>query len=291
MNKYLTPLLLRPDFARQPRLLPAAVLRADALVFPVADYSSWGDLPVSMQNNRIYFFRLLHLHVPSAKALAIIEFIWKATLFTSFIGLFTRVSMITAAISGLYIIAVPNNFGKAGHGEGVLIITTFILALSCAGDAWSIDSLRNAWRSRDPHRAKPTSGEYTWPVKMVWLLMSLIFLGAGITKLLLGIGLDHHRQSLDHDPPALLRRILRPADEAGRVDRAAQDAVQIIAGLDDPDRADISAGDVQSRRGWTLCPACFSAQVGIYLMMGVNFEQFMFVYLFWVPWDRDRRAG
>jgi predicted DCC family thiol-disulfide oxidoreductase YuxK len=30
----------------------------------------------------------------------------------------------------------------------------------------------------------------------------------------------------------------------------------------------------------------FLAQVGIYHLMGVLFLQFMFVYLFWVPWDR-----
>jgi predicted DCC family thiol-disulfide oxidoreductase YuxK len=36
----------------------------------------------------------------------------------------------------------------------------------------------------------------------------------------------------------------------------------------------------------SLVPAMFLAQIGIYLMMGVNFQQFMFAYLFWIPWDK-----
>jgi predicted DCC family thiol-disulfide oxidoreductase YuxK len=39
-----------------------------------------------------------------------------------------------------------------------------------------------------------------------------------------------------------------------------------------------------ARRG--LVPGMFLAQVFIYLMMGVAFTQFMFAYLFWVPWER-----
>jgi predicted DCC family thiol-disulfide oxidoreductase YuxK len=42
---------------------------------------------------------------------------------------------------------------------------------------------------------------------------------------------------------------------------------------------------------WTLVPAMFLAQVGIYLMMGVNFTQFMFAYLFWIPWDKLGRSA
>src|SRR5436190_2067051 len=36
----------------------------------------------------------------------------------------------------------------------------------------------------------------------------------------------------------------------------------------------------------TLVPGMFLAQVEIYVMMGVAFTQFMFVYLFWVPWEK-----
>ncbi|MBC8108225.1 MAG: DUF393 domain-containing protein [Anaerolineae bacterium] len=254
--------------------------------FGTRDYSTWGDLPESMQNNRIWLFRLLHLPIASTKTLAILEFIWKATLFTSFIGMFTRVSMLTAAITGLYIVGVPNNFGKTGHGEGILIITTFILALSRAGDAWSIDSLRRAYAARDPHAAKPTSGEYTWPIRMVWLLMSLIFLGAGITKLRWS-GLDWI--TTDNLSTTILQHyygVASPPTDLGLWVAQHKTLCKIIAGMTILIELAFPLAMFSRPARWTLVPAMFAAQVGIYLMMGVNFTQFMFVYLFWVPWDR-----
>src|SRR5207302_10188593 len=42
-----------------------------------------------------------------------------------------------------------------------------------------------------------------------------------------------------------------------------------------------------SRRArWALVPAGLLMQVGIRVLMGPSFEQFMSCYLFWVPWDR-----
>src|SRR5687768_525265 len=100
--------LVRFFFApRSPNNLGLCRLLFFALMFwffARVDYSTWGDLPASMQNNRIPLFRWLGLPVLDSKALAIIEFIWKTTLLTSAIGLFTRFSMITAAITGLYIV-------------------------------------------------------------------------------------------------------------------------------------------------------------------------------------------
>jgi hypothetical protein len=38
-----------------------------------------------------------------------------------------------------------------------------------------------------------------------------------------------------------------------------------------------------------LVPGMFMIQIGIIVLMGINFKQLMICYLFWVPWDRVGR--
>lgn len=277
---------------RPPALLGFCRLLFFALVFCFflgRDYATWGDVPASMLNNRIFLFRLLHLPIGSHNVLAAIELLWKTALLSSAIGFFTRTSMIAAALSGLYILGVPNNFGKTGHGEGIIIFTTFILAFSRAGDAWSIDSLVRAWRSRDPDRARamPASGEYTWPIKLVWLLMSLIMLGAGVTKLRWS-GLDWVRT--DNLSTTILQHYYagysEPPTDLGLWIAQHKTLCKVIAGMTILIELTFPLAMFSRAARWMLVPAMFAAQIGIYLMMGVNFTQFMFAYLFWIPWDK-----
>ena len=199
--------------------------------------------------------------------------------------------MIVAALAGFYIVGVPNNFGKTGHGEGILILTTFILAFSHRGDGWSIDSLRRAYVSRDPYKARsePRSGEYNWPIKMVWLLMSMIMLGAGVTKLRWS-GLDW--VLTDNLSTTILQHYYggysAPPSDLGVWIAQHKTLCKVIAGLTILIELAFPLAMFSRLARWTLVPAMFFAQVGIYLMMGVNFTQFMFVYLFWIPWDRLR---
>ena len=146
------------------------------------DYRSWGELPASM-HNRIFLFDLLHLPIFSGAVLGALSLIWKVSLVTASLGLLTRTSVTVAFIFGGYVLGVPHNIGKQGHGDGILVLTMGILALSRCGDAWSIDRLIRAYRSRDPSASDARSGEYNWPIKMLWLLTAMVFLAAGITKL------------------------------------------------------------------------------------------------------------
>ena len=74
------------------------------------------------------------------------EIIWIVALVLSCIGLLTRWSIGVALVLGIYLLALPNNFGKTGHGDAILVLTMGILALSKCGDAWSVDSLIAASR-------------------------------------------------------------------------------------------------------------------------------------------------
>jgi predicted DCC family thiol-disulfide oxidoreductase YuxK len=256
------------------------------------DFTVWGTLTPAFANNRIFLWRVLDLSVPSAKTLAMIEFAWKAALLLSCIGLFTRFSTAVSFLVGLYLLSVPHQFGKTGHGDGILMLTMLILALARCGDAWSIDSLVRAYRGRQPRdRTATRSGEYTWPIRMVWLLMAMIFLAAGVTKLRWsGLGwitsdnlqntiLQHHYGSLSE-----------PATSLGLWVAQHKYLCRAIAGA--TVLMEIAFPLVLFSRfaRWTLVPGMFAAQVFIYLMIGVAFTQFMFAYLFFVPWERVGRA-
>ena len=122
---------------------------------------------------------------------------------------------------------------------------------------------------------------------MVWLLTSLVFLAAGITKLRLS-GLDWI--TTDNLSTTILQHYYGgysdPPTDLGVWIAQHKTLCKVIAGLTIFIEIAFPLAMFSRFARWTLVPGMFLAQVGIYLMMGVNFTQFMFVYLFWIPWDR-----
>ncbi|MFT5526178.1 MAG: O-antigen/teichoic acid export membrane protein, partial [Pirellulaceae bacterium] len=118
---------------------------------------------------------------PLAKPLLlVVDLAWKASLVTAAIGLWTRGSMTVALLLGTYLMGLPQNFSKIGHYQGLLLLAMLVLALSHCGDAWSID----AWlKRRKGHKFEP-SGEYTWPIRLVWLAFGIAFFASGWAKLI-----------------------------------------------------------------------------------------------------------
>ena len=63
-------------------------------------------------------------------------------------GLFTRTAALTAALSGIYILGVPQSFGKVNHFH-IVIWFPALLAMSRAGDFYSLDAIWRRERSLD----------------------------------------------------------------------------------------------------------------------------------------------
>jgi predicted DCC family thiol-disulfide oxidoreductase YuxK len=250
------------------------------------DYTIWGTLPASFQNaNPILLFDLLGIGLPSIKTLAVMQALFKLSLLLACIGLFTRVSCLLALVSGTYVLGIPHTFGKTGHGDGILVLAMLILALSRCGDAWSIDAIVQSWRSGPPMKPRPASGEYTWPIRCMWLLSSLVFLAAGLAKLRLSgftawaLSSNMANMLLQHryksNPPTELGTWLAQYPNLCKGLAAMTIIVEVLFPL----------AMISRVARWTLVPAMFLMQVGIAVTMGVVFTQFMFIYLFWVPWD------
>ena len=72
---------------------------------------------------------------------------------------------------------------RYAHVAAVMIFTMGVFALSRSGDAVSVDALIRRRRGLPP---PGPSGEYRWPVRMVWVLMSVLFFNAGMAKAIRG---------------------------------------------------------------------------------------------------------
>jgi hypothetical protein len=233
----------------------------------------------------IWLFDRLHLPLLSVGAIDAIQIVWKAALFLGAIGLFSRAAMAVAFVLGTYLMGLPHNFGQTQHFDTLVVFASGALALSRAGDSVSLDALLAARRGRS--QPQP-SWEYTWPIRFVWVAMALIFCAAGLSKLRHS-GLDWILS--DNLSLLLLRQQYHLSDGeplttwgvwvanhawAARGMAAVAVSVETLFPLALVSRA----------ARLVLVPAGLAFLVGIRVLMGPTFEQFMMCYVFWIPWHR-----
>src|SRR4051812_33076638 len=145
------------------------------------DFSPWGAYsPVFWMP--IPLFDKLGLRPFDPALLTVVQAGWEGALFLAAIGLFTRPAMFVAFALGTYLMGLPHNFGQTQHFDTLVVFASMALALSRAGDAVSVDARISSARA-GTHRHLADDGEYTWPIRFVWVAMGLIFCAAGISKL------------------------------------------------------------------------------------------------------------
>ena len=233
----------------------------------------------------IWVFERFGLPAFNTEGLAVLQFWWKVALAMSAVGLWTRLSMAASFMVGAYLLALPHNFGHTYHFDALLVFVMGVLAVSRAGDAWSIDALVAAYRS--PHTDRPvTSGEFTWPIRAVWVLMALVFLGAGLSKLrhagIAWVLSDTMRTTLvkahyslsDADPLVSWGLVLAGWWWAPRVIAALSLTTELFFPL----------ALVSTRARAVLVPAAAGMLISIRMLMGPTFGGFLIANVFWVPW-------
>ena len=248
------------------------------------DFSPWGAYS-SVFWMPIWLFDTLRVPLLPASAIAAVQAIWKAALFLAAIGLFTRVAMVVAFVLGTYLMGLPHNFGQTQHFDTLVVFACGALAISRAADAWSVDGWLASRRRGEPI-VRPDDGEYTWPIRFVWVAMAMIFCAAGISKLRHS-GLDW----IFSDNLALLLQRQQYHISDGEpwtnwglwvarhpwVAQAMAASSVVIETL-----FPLSLFSRHARR--ILVPAGLLFLVGIRALMGPTFEQFMLCYVFWIPW-------
>jgi hypothetical protein len=248
------------------------------------DFSAWGDVSLAFWFPMTLFtrLRLLPFTVP---ALSLMTEVWKVSLAFAAVGLATRVATPVAFLLGTYLLGLPHNFGKMHHFDAMLVLVLGILAVSRCGAAWSVD--RVIAQARGKSEPEP-SGEYRWPVRAVWLVLSLVFFGAGVSKLRHG-GIAWVRS--DNMSITLVQHAYQIANENPATSWGLWVArVPYLSKLMALGTIIIETGyplSLFSRRArWFFPPAMCGALVGIRLLMGPTFSQLVICHLFWVPWDR-----
>jgi hypothetical protein len=253
------------------------------------DFSVWSTVsdvfwqPVSL-------FRWLHLKVLSEETLGIVQLLWKSALALSCVGFFTSVSVGTSFFLGIYLLGLPHNFGKVHHADAILVFAFGILAFSRCGDSCSLDRLirTRRFRTAPPETSEPVSGEYTWPIRTIWLAMTLVFFAAGWSKIrqsglawissdqLRILLLQHNYYLSDSDPLTSWGLILAQYPRLCHLLAAAT----ILCETTYP----LALISVTAR--WILAPAGFLMLVAIRVLMGPGFEALMICHVFWIPWER-----
>ena len=229
-----------------------------------------------------------HLRIPvlPENAFLILEVIWKASLLLSCIGFRTRFNMGVAWLAGIYLLGLPHQFGKTHHYDAMIVLILTVHAFSRSGDAWSLDRLIQTAR-RGSQKPVPENGEYTWPVHAAWMIMSLIFFAAGISKLRHG-GIDW--VTSDHMALLLIQQPyhLSNADPIGNIGLAlAQYPIltKLVAASTLIFETGYPLAMFSRRARWIFVPGAFLMLAGIRVLMGPTFYPFMICTLFWVPWD------
>ncbi len=262
------------------------VLYYYGFVFSRADFAAWAAFPDAFWDP-IWYFRWLHLPALSAGALGVLALVWKMSLAFSALGLFTRASSAVSLVLGAYLLGLMQCFGKTHHFDYPVLIVLGILALSRCGDALSLD---RAFRARAGSAAGAAaaevspSGEYTWPIRLVWVLTALVFFGAGVSKLrrsglpwilsenMRYVLLSHH---YSHEPPTTWGLYVAQTAWAPRLMGLLTILLEVGAPL----------ALLGRTLRWIFIPGLLMMQIGIHLLTGA-FEPFWYLYVFWVPWDR-----
>jgi hypothetical protein len=220
--------------------------------------------------------------------------VWRLALVCAAVGMWTRAATAVALVGGAFLLGLPQNLGAIRLDDTMVVPALCVMAMARCGDRLSVDRWLGTRRARaagPPSPPRP-SGEYTWPIRLVWVLMAMMYGSSGFAKLRMsGLGWltsDHLarlllQQHYGVEPPPLgawgLTIAASPALSHGLA--AATLGLELAFPL-----ALLSA-----RARCLVVPAAYLMHVGIRLLFGANFLGLIVLYAFWVPWERLAAGG
>ena len=254
------------------------------------DFAGYGGLDTIFWEP-VFLLSGLRVPVASTEVLAALQLIWKTALVLSSVGLVTRLSTSVAFLLGLYLLGLRQSFGHMAHSDHAVVLVLLIMALSRCGAAWSIDGLIRTACGGDAGSAVERRSDYRWPTRMVWLVLALVFVSAGLTKLRaagFGWALSDHLKftlilrsyDIDWLPPTEWGLYIARHDWLSRGLATATLAVELGYPL----------ALVSRRARWIIVPAMFGMLIGFRLLMSPTFYSLMVCHAFWIPWDRVGRV-
>jgi uncharacterized membrane protein YphA (DoxX/SURF4 family) len=125
---------------------------------------------------------------------ALLETAWLVAIVSgiaALVGLMTRPALLAFAASNTLLQAHLFSYGSVHHRQAILIIALWILAMVPSGATYSVDSVlrrvrRAGGRIFERSRVDAYSEHARWPLRLVQWLFVLVYLSAGLSKLVAG---------------------------------------------------------------------------------------------------------
>jgi hypothetical protein len=208
--------------------------------------------------------------LPPREGVQLLQMIFKASLLACAVGWRFRFASWVAFLSGFLLLAFFYSATRVSHEMAAVCLAFGVMACSRAADVWSLD----AWRG------KILAGDgdaYGWPVRVVRMLISLVFFGAGYSKLnasgLAWIFSDHLQLLLGgRGIPAGVWM----SGHLGLCQMVA--AATVVLELLHP------LSLCFRRAAWIFVPGGICMLLGFYFLMGVEFFPLLALHVFWIPW-------
>lgn len=254
------------------------------------DFSHWGRMDKVFWEP-ILIFEYLSIPVVSPQTLFFLNISWLTAIFLSSIGLFTRINTFIAFILSIYIFGLVNSYGKLQHMENVMVVIMGIMAFSRCGDLFSIDSWLNNqhWFKFKSKASTYNKWEYSWPIKLIWVFMTLVFFSAALSKLrntglewvtddgLSTVFIKVHFVGARSDP---LYEGLALWLGTKLIVCKVLAGITLLLELFSP----LSLFNKYLRL--MLIPSLFIMILMFWVIMGISFPQLLICFVFWVPWHK-----
>jgi hypothetical protein len=249
------------------------------LYFLRIDYTELGAVPPHAWR-AVWPFAQLGISLPSIATLDVLQWLWRASMLAACIGLAWRWTSVAAFALGLYLVGLPENVATINHSDAIVVLGLAVMALSRAANALSVDALFSRTASTSADR----SGEYTWPIRAMWVVVVTIYFAAGVTKLatsgLAWVTSDNLSNLLMLSPvTGSPLTLVGQAIGRHRMLSSTLAALTVAIELSMP----LALMSKSAKR--ILVPCVFAMQFSIRALMGPGFTEFFVCGLFWIPWE------
>lgn len=210
---------------------------------------------------------------PTLDAARIVYGVFLVSAALGLLGLLTRVATICAALSGAWLLGLPQMSGQVLHTHH-LVWFLVLLAASPCGDALSIDA-------RLGRRPRAEAIEYGLPLRIAWVSIGLLFFFAGYWKLAAGglgwgdgLGRQMQFKWLQTGIPPLVRADLYP--------QLLRPAGMLAIAFE----LSIGAFLLWGRTRLWAVAAALLFHAGVRVTMGISFSALWVCYVMFIPWAK-----
>ena len=254
------------------------------------DFSQWAKVPDILWHP-IFIFDFFRIPVLPADILGFFGILWLISLLFSSIGFLTRPSTVCSFLLGCYLLGMQNSFAKTHHTESLLLVIFCVLCFSRCGDGFSLDAVfkrRYGWWPCAASVQKPSS-EYHWPVRLIWVMFTLVFCAAGASKL--------RNSGLEWVTSEYMATLLLSKGFTGdRVNPVIEwlpfwlgskpGICSFMAGLTVLLESCAPLALVNGYFRVIIVPGLFFVVSGFWIVMGIPFPQLLVAFVFWLPWNK-----